>query len=80
MFKKFEKGTIEYQMFLDYWNLCQKYWIPEPKNSENYDLWWEEHVIKETDEFVRRHNNHPFAAYLVVALVSYLGEKTEEIS
>ena len=75
MFKKFEKGTIEYQIFLDYWNLCQKYWIPESKES-----WWDDYVIKETDEFVRKHNNHPFAAYLVVALMNYLEEKTKEIS
>lgn len=80
MFKKFEKGTIEYQIFLDYWNLCQKYWIPESKDSENYNSWWKDHVIKEADEFVRKHNNHPFAAYLVVALMNYLEEKTKEIS
>lgn len=77
---KFQKDSQEWHMFQDYWNLCQKYWIPESKDSENYNSWWKDYVIKEADEFVRKHNNHPFAAYLVVALMNYLEEKTKEIS
>ena len=26
---KFAKGSEEWQMFMDFWALCQKYWEPE---------------------------------------------------
>ena len=26
---KFSKGSEEWQMFIDYWNLCQKHWQVE---------------------------------------------------
>lgn len=33
--KRFGKGTEEWQMFKDFWDLCQKYYEPE----ENSEYW-----------------------------------------
>ena len=33
---KFNKGSEEWMMFTDFWNLCQKYWI-----VENTDEYWD---------------------------------------
>ena len=38
---KFAKGSEEWQMFMDYWALCQKCWEPEET-----DEWWEEALGK----------------------------------
>lgn len=32
--QRFEKGSEEWQMFMDYWSLCQFLWIPE--DTEEY--------------------------------------------
>lgn len=48
--KKFSKGSKEWQMFMDYWNLCQKFWEPEDN-----DQYWEQ-VISEADAFYRKYN------------------------
>lgn len=33
-FQRFEKGSEEWQMFMDYWGLCQSLWVPE--DTEEY--------------------------------------------
>ena len=32
--KRFGKGTEEWQMFKDFWDLCQKYYEPEEKSED----------------------------------------------
>lgn len=41
MESRFLKGTEEWTMFMEFWNLCQKYWIPESEDS-----WWDEALGK----------------------------------
>ena len=45
---KFSKGSEEWQMFMDYWSLCQKYWKPEQS-----DEWWDE-AMKEINSFSKK--------------------------
>lgn len=47
---KFQKGTEEWQMFMDLWELCQRFW--EPEESDKY---WAE-LIKAADEFHKKYN------------------------
>ena len=69
MDKKFEKGSSEWMMFMDYWALCQKYWEPD----DNDDYW--ESVVKETDVFYRKYNSE-FAKSLALTLVNELERKS----
>lgn len=63
--KKFNKGSEEWIMFMDFWNLCQEYW-----EIEDTDEYWE-NLVKNADIFYRKHN-HRFARELAIAFVNYL--------
>lgn len=47
--QKFEKDSEEWKMFMDFWQLCQRHWIPD--SSEKY---WQA-FTDETNEFYRKH-------------------------
>lgn len=47
--QKFEKDSEEWKMFMDFWQLCQKYWIPD--SSDEY---WEA-FSAETNKFYKKH-------------------------
>lgn len=66
---KFYKGSEEWQMFMDYWNLCQKYWDPEDN-----DAYWES-LISEADSFYKKYETD-FARNLVDAFVVSLDKKS----
>ena len=66
MEKKFEKGSSEWQMFMDYWALCQKYWKPEKT-----DEWWDE-VIREIDNFAKKYGSTVFVRGLCMSLINKL--------
>ncbi len=59
--KIFSKEDKEWHLFRDFWNLCQKYWIPE-KNDE----WWEELINSECN-FCAKYGNSIFSRKLVMA-------------
>lgn len=63
--KRFVKGSEEWQLFMDYWSLCQKYWEPE-----NKDVYWE-NAVKNTDEFYKKYNTE-FARTLALCLIDEL--------
>lgn len=63
----FKKGTEEYMMFLDFWNLCKKYWIPE--DNEQY---WDA-VAGEVSEFHKKYNT-PYSKHFAVAVLQALEE------
>jgi len=56
--KRFLKGSEEWQMFQDYWNLCQSFW--EPEYTDEY---WAA-VVKAEESFVEKYKTE-FAAELV---------------
>lgn len=66
MEKKFAKGSSEWMMFMDYWALCQKYWVPEKS-----DEWWDE-VIREIDNFAKKYGSTVFVRGLCMSLINKL--------
>lgn len=69
---EFPKGSEEYQMFVDYWNLCKKFWIVE--NNEEY---WDS-LIAETDKFYKKYRT-AFSRALAVELANELERKSKGI-
>lgn len=67
--KRFEKGSEEWNMFMDFWKLCQKYW--EPDETEEY---WES-LAK--DGFYEKYNT-PFSRGLFWTLHKELERKLKE--
>ncbi len=63
---KFSKGSEEWQMFMDYWSLCQKYWKPEQS-----DEWWDE-AMKEINSFSKKYGSTVFVRGLCLALMKKL--------
>lgn len=61
---KFAKGSEEWQMFMDFWALCQKYWEPEES-----DEWWDE-TLHEIDAFAKKYGSTVFARGLCMALIN----------
>lgn len=47
--QKFEKDSEEWKMFMDFWQLCQRYWMPDA--TEEY---WQA-LTDDTKEFYRKH-------------------------
>ena len=66
---KFVKASVEWQMFMDYWALCQKYWEPEET-----DEWWEE-ALGKIDELSKKYGSTVFIRGLCMALVNELEVK-----
>ena len=64
--KIFNKGSEECMMFMDFWNLCQKYWI-----VEDSDEYWES-VIRSTNEFYKKYNHILLSRRLSLAFVDAL--------
>lgn len=69
--QRFEKGSEEWQMFTDYWNLCQEVWQTE--DSEEY---WHE-AYEKCKEFGEKYKGvfGDFARKLSLSLLYYIGEK-----
>lgn len=67
MEKMFAKGSVEWQMFTDFWSLCRKFWIPEDN-----DQYWED-LINSTEEFNRKYNT-VYSKHLSLALLNSLDE------
>lgn len=63
---RFPKGSEEWQIFMDYWALCQKYWIPEKS-----DEWWEV-ALHDLDVFAKKYGSTVFVRGLCMALVNDL--------
>lgn len=66
---KFQKGSEEWMMFMEYWALCQKYWIPEKD-----DAWWDE-ALAEIDAFAKKYGSTVFVRGMCMALVNHLEDK-----
>lgn len=60
---KFQKGSEEWQMFNDFWKLCQEYWEPE----ENQEYW--DKLILEASKFVEKYAAYPLAKEIAMGFV-----------
>lgn len=69
--KKFAKGTEEWQMFQDYWNLCQSVW-----EVETPDEYWGG-VVDSAEAFCQKYKTQ-FAKSLALALVNELERRSRE--
>lgn len=67
----FGKNSREWQMFGEYWALCQSLWIPE-----DTDTYWDK-VIETTGTFARKFEDIPLAEQLVLSLATSLEEKSK---
>ena len=47
--KNFGKGTEEWMMFVEFWEMCKLYWIPE-----DTDEYWNE-LIQKSNEFAEKY-------------------------
>jgi len=65
--QRFQKGSREFEMFSEFWSLCQKYWIPEES-----DEYWES-AIRDIGAFQKKYGLHGFARKLGGALAEELG-------
>ena len=70
--QKFDKNSEEWIMFMDYWQLCQKYYIPE--NTEEY---WE-NLREDGKLFVKKHRNS-FARELFMAFHNEMERKVKNV-
>lgn len=59
----FPKGSKEWALFVDFWNICKKYWIVE--DNESY---WD-NLIKDTHEFIKKYEEFPFAQKIGIAFI-----------
>jgi|GEM_PF-314001 len=70
----FGKDSIEWEMFGEYWKMCQKLWVVED-NNEYWDT-----VIKETGEFARKYESVSLAKELAMSLVADLDKRYNDMS
>lgn len=66
---KFEKGSPEWRMFAEYYQLCKKYW-----NVLNTDEYWEKYVQESNDLYKKYASSAPFVRKLIQSLTRELEE------
>jgi len=70
---KFEKGSDKWNMFMEYWRICQSYWIPEES-----DEWWQE-IINIVNEFSKKYGKDDlFVRGLCNSFMDGLKQRFEE--
>lgn len=69
---RFAKDSKEWQMFVDFWNICQKYWIVD-KGDDKY---WES-VISEIDEFTQKYKEITLSRQLALAFMTDLEKRSK---
>ena len=70
--KKFNKGSEEWMMFNDFWNLCQKYWI-----AEDTDEYWES-VISSTNGCCKKYDHILLSRRLALAFIDAMEDVFKE--
>ena len=66
-----EKGTEEWQMFGDYFNLCKKYWKPTLD-----DAYWD-NLINDVDKFVKKFESIGLAKQIALTFIDYQEKKAK---
>ena len=65
--KRFEKGSSEYQMFSDLWQLAQQIWIPEDDDA------YFEDALRKITEFDEKFNT-PYSKHFATALTKTIND------
>lgn len=69
---KFGKGTEEWLMFMDFWNLCQKHWQVE--ETEKY---WNS-ILADASAFSEKYKSIPLAIKISVAFLESQNIKSQK--
>ena len=69
-----EKGTEEWMMFGDFFNLCKKYW--NPNDSDEY---WTD-ILIDSQIFYDKFKSYPMSKHMVNALWNAQSDKLKEIN
>ncbi len=69
--EKFSKNSTLWQLFADFWGMCQELW-----GVEDNDAYWNE-VVTKTRKFAEKYNGYSFAERLASALVDELEHKSK---
>jgi hypothetical protein len=69
---KLGKGTEEFQMFMDFWDMMQAVWGIEDTNEYNVE------ATKEMEKFLAKHKS-PFAGDLVRCLLNELNRRKQRM-
>lgn len=72
MQKSFVKQSLEREMFGAFWDLCQRFWIPE-----DTDIYWKE-LIAAVDVFTAKYQDIPGNLATKIA-VSFIESKEAEL-
>ena len=70
---KFGKDSKEFQMFADYWNMCQKYWNIKVDNDKE----WEQ-LVYDVQVFCENYSQISIARKLASALLDDLEKRCKE--
>lgn len=70
--KRFAKGSEEWQMFQDYWKLCQMLW-----EAETNDEYWK-YAQNITDDFLKKYKSD-FATDLALSMTRELQRKCNKL-
>ena len=62
--KRIAKGSEEWMMFTDFWQLCQKHW-----EVELADEYWEQLIRKDATEFEIKYKSIPLARNMIKAFL-----------
>ena len=69
---KFDKGSEEWLMFVEFWNMCQEFWKPE----ESMEYW--QRIVTATDNFYEKFKHLHLAKELAVAFGNAQDKKFAE--
>lgn len=69
---KFNKGSKEWQMFVDYWALCQKYWLVEDK-----DEYWSR-MVDDFGAFTKKYDEDFFVIKLMWSFLNTQEKKFKD--
>ena len=61
--KKFDKGSDEWSLFMEFWQICQQYWV-----VEDNDVYWQT-LLERADEFYKKFKSIPLAGRVIMALI-----------
>ena len=61
---KFSKGSEEWMMFTDFWQLCQKHW-----EVELTDEYWEQLIRKDATDFEQKYKSILLARNMIKAFL-----------
>lgn len=62
---KFPKGSTEWMLFVDFWEMCKKYWY-----MEDTEVYWEG-LNNDVSNFIEKYGDYPFATKIGLAFMDY---------